>query len=191
MTIGIRAGGLAAASILVATLVTACDGTARQAGGHEGAGSMRLTSAAFVEGGPIPARNSRLGSDLSPQLAWEGAPEGTRSFALACVDRSPVAHGWVHWLVVGIPADAAALPEGASGSAMPHGSRELVNGFGTRGWGGPQPPPGTGAHVYEFTVYALDVADPRVADGGGIGDVLSAVRAHVLTTGVLNGTFER
>ena len=75
------------------------------------------------------------GQNLSIPLAWSGAPAETRSFALAIVDRSPVAHNWVHWLVVDLPATSDHLPQGASGTpAMPGGSRELNSSFGSTGY---------------------------------------------------------
>jgi phosphatidylethanolamine-binding protein (PEBP) family uncharacterized protein len=48
--------------------------------------SLSLTSTAFPSGARIPARHTCEGEDLSPPLAWSGAPPGTRSFALFCDD---------------------------------------------------------------------------------------------------------
>lgn len=152
---------------------------------------MRLTSPAFPDGTPMPAEHSRDGEDLSPPLGWSDAPPGARSFALACVDRHPAANGWVHWLVVDVPSEAAGLPSGASGTAMPPGSRELPNTFGRAGWGGPQPPRGTGPHTYEFTVYALDVPSLDVPGTASADDVLAAMSGHVLASGTLEGTYSR
>ncbi|HSV95429.1 MAG TPA: hypothetical protein VLM75_00695 [Spirochaetota bacterium] len=42
------------------------------------------------------------------------------------------------------------IPEGASPSRMPAGCLGLVNAFGFRGYGGPQPPGGSGMHRYEL-----------------------------------------
>src|SRR3989304_798449 len=44
--------------------------------------SFTINSTAFKEGGTIPKQYSCDGADISPQLSWEGAPAGTRSFAL-------------------------------------------------------------------------------------------------------------
>ena len=122
---------------------------------------MKLTSPEFADGGTIAARHAMRavagGDNVSIAYDWSGAPAQTRSFALALVDRSPVAHDWVHRLVVDITPQTSALPEGVSGSsAMPVGARELATTYGAIGYQGPQPPPGSGQHLYEATIYALD-----------------------------------
>ena len=55
------------------------------------------------------------GKNLSPALAWSGAPAETKSFALLVHDPDALTGGagWWHWLVVNIPADAAALAKDA------------------------------------------------------------------------------
>ena len=66
--------------------------------------------------------------------------------------------GFWHWIVTDIPATARALPRGAGtadGKQLPAGSRQFDTDFGAPGWGGPGPPPGSGPHHYNFTVYAL------------------------------------
>jgi Raf kinase inhibitor-like YbhB/YbcL family protein len=118
-------------------------------------------------------------------------PAGPRSFALAMVDLHPVAHGWVHWLVVDIPGSARSLAEGASGAAgMPDGSRELAGTRGAIGYGGPQPPPGSGDHRYETTLLALDVERLEVA-GATLTDVERATVGHIVGSATLIGIFGR
>lgn len=131
------------------------------------------------------------GSNVSPPLSWSGAPEGTMSFALECVDLAPIAHRWVHWLIVGIPAEVTSLVAGASRARMPAGARELSNGYGATGWGGPQPPVGSGVHEYHFTLYALNTARIEVADDASLDEFHAALRANVLASGSLTGTFQR
>ena len=121
---------------------------------------MEISSSAFKDGGKIPIQYVMPGAggkNISVPLSWKNAPSGTKSFALSMVDPHPVAQNWVHWLVINIPARAASLEEGASGKKMPPGSVELKNSFGDIGYGGPQPPKGTGDHPYVFTLYALNV----------------------------------
>jgi Raf kinase inhibitor-like YbhB/YbcL family protein len=157
---------------------------------------FQLTSTAYSQDGPMPARHATRavsgGENVSVPLEWSGAPEGTRSFALAMVDRSPVAHDWVHWLVVDIPVQAARLPEGASSTpAMPAGSRELVTSYGSEGYGGPQPPPGTGQHPYEMTLYALDATTVPLPARATLSQFEAAVAGHTLATARLTGYFGR
>ena len=109
---------------------------------------MRLESD-FADGGRILTpfvMRAAGGQNRSLPFQWHDAPEGTRSFALSIVDPHPVANNWVHWLVIDIPAETGELRGGASGREMPPGARELRNGFGQAGYGGPQPPPGSGDH---------------------------------------------
>src|SRR5438105_129575 len=54
-----------------------------------------------------------VGENISPPLAWSGAPEGTKSFAIVMLDpegRAPA--GVVHMVIYGIPGDVKAFAEG-------------------------------------------------------------------------------
>lgn len=99
------------------------------------------------------------GEDVSPHLAWSGAPDGTQSYAITVYDPdAPTASGFWHWAAFNIPAEVTELPSGASGSNMPSGAVELKNDGGTRGFVGAAPPPGHGPHHYHVVVHAVDVA---------------------------------
>ena len=98
------------------------------------------------------------GENLSPQLAWANAPEGTKSFVVTVYDPdAPTGSGWWHWVVYNLPADAKELAAGAgSGKAeLPAGAAQGRTDFGKPGFGGACPPPGDKPHRYIFTVYAL------------------------------------
>jgi Raf kinase inhibitor-like YbhB/YbcL family protein len=98
------------------------------------------------------------GEDVSPHLAWSGAPEGTQSYAVTMYDPdAPTASGFWHWAAFNIPADVTELPAGASGHNMPAGAVELRNDGGTTGYIGAAPPAGHGPHHYHIVVHALDV----------------------------------
>lgn len=97
------------------------------------------------------------GKNFSPALSWKNIPEGAKSFVISCIDKHPLAKGWVHWMVINIPSKITELPEDASLKKMPKTCVELNNSFGYAGYGGPQAPPGTGVHKYIFTIYALNV----------------------------------
>lgn len=131
---------------------------------------MKLWSDNFDSGQPIPAEFAfgkpdgagriALSDNRSPHLAWSGAPAGTRSFVLLCIDpdvptvpetvnrddatipvEQPRAE-FVHWVMVDIPADCHALPAGSAGEGIvprgkrnppgPAGSRQGVNDY--TGW---------------------------------------------------------
>ncbi|HXG39244.1 MAG TPA: YbhB/YbcL family Raf kinase inhibitor-like protein [Bacteroidota bacterium] len=101
------------------------------------------------------------GANISPQLSWENPPEGTKSFAVTMYDPdAPTGSGWWHWLMFDIPATTRELPTNAGDvkqNLAPKGAIQSVTDFGTRGYGGPCPPPGHGRHQYIITVYALKV----------------------------------
>lgn len=156
---------------------------------------LDIVSPAFVDGARIPAvhatRAVTSGENLSIPLRWTGVPAGAKSIVLSVVDHSPVAREWVHWVAVDMPPDTTELAAGASGQAMPVGSRELLNTSGSRGYSGPQPPPGSGDHPYEATIYALDVATLDIPDDVTAADIERAVSGHVLASGSTTGVFSR
>lgn len=102
------------------------------------------------------------GKNISPALAWSGAPAGTKSFALLVHDPDAPTGGagWWHWLMVNIPANVMSLAKNAGtadGSNLPAGTVQISTDFGSPGWGGPCPPVGDKPHRYIFTLYALGV----------------------------------
>jgi Raf kinase inhibitor-like YbhB/YbcL family protein len=155
---------------------------------------MQITSGAFKDGGKIPLQYVMPGAggqNLSVPLSWSNAPAGTQSFALSLVDPHPIAHNWVHWLVIDIPKDASSLPEGASGKKMPPGTVELRNSFGDLGYGGPQPPRGSGDHPYVFTLYALSVPKVELSRNTGLAAFKQALEGKTLATATVTGYFGR
>jgi Raf kinase inhibitor-like YbhB/YbcL family protein len=155
-----------------------------------------LKSSAFEDGQRMPVKYANTGvgggQNISIPLSWENPPEGTKSFAVATVDRHPVANNWVHWLVINIPGSVISLPEGASGTNnMPAGAKELNNTFGFQGYGGPQPPPGTGDHDYETTIYALNVEGLNLEANTSLGQFMDAIQGRVLGSAKLTGKFSR
>jgi Raf kinase inhibitor-like YbhB/YbcL family protein len=159
-----------------------------------GGPTMQLSSQAFGDGGKIPQKYVMPGAggqNQSLPLTWSGPPAGTKSFALSIVDPHPVARNWVHWLVVDIPGSATSLAEGASGKKMPAGVVELQNSWGKPGYGGPQPPPGTGDHPYVVTLYALSVPKLQVKAGAGLMGFKQALEGKVLATATITGYYGR
>lgn len=145
-----RAMGAGALTIVFATSAAAAD-------------PFTVTSTTFKDGQLMPrkvANNSAnnpncVGENVSPQLSWTGAPEGTKSFAILMED--PEGRGGAgvhHWVAYGIPATVTSFAEGEVSKA----SDKYVGGKSTQGVGnysGPCTPPGS-PHHYTFVVIATD-----------------------------------
>ncbi len=155
---------------------------------------MEISSTAFKDGEKIPIQYVMPGAggkNISVPLSWKGVPSGTKSFALSMVDPHPVARNWVHWLVINISAGATSLEEGASRKKMPPGSVELKNSFGEIGYGGPQPPKGTGDHPYVFTLYALSVEQVDLGPNSSLSGFKKALEGKTLGSATLTGKYGR
>jgi Raf kinase inhibitor-like YbhB/YbcL family protein len=156
---------------------------------------MRISSPAFQDGKPIPTRYAHPGvtggKNISLPVEWTAAPAETRSFALSIVDPHPVANDWVHWLVINIPKTVNSIPEGASGRTVPAGSKELYNTYGTLGYGGPEPPKGSGAHPYEVVLYALSADNLELPAGTSLSAFKKALEGKVIASAKTTGMYER
>lgn len=131
---------------------------------------MKLTSSSFADGGVIPAEfafcapdpksHATLSRNRNPNLAWSGAPPGTRSFAILCHDPDVPSRGedvnqegrtvpkslprvdFFHWVLVDLPAQrtevaagefsSSVTPRGKPGPAAAHGARQGINDY--TGW---------------------------------------------------------
>ena len=152
---------------------------------------MRLESASFRDGEPIPREHSRDGADSHPALAWSGAPSGTESFALICDDPDAPRGTWLHWVLFDVPASVSGLPSGvAKAGRHAAGGVHGKNDYGELGWGGPAPPRGHGVHHYHFRLYALD-QKLGLAPGASRRELEAAMKGHVLAEAKLTGTYRR
>jgi Raf kinase inhibitor-like YbhB/YbcL family protein len=152
--------------------------------------TLTVTSAAFAEGQPIPAKYTCDGRDVSPALQWHGAPAGAKSFALICEDPDAPGGTWVHWVIFNIGAGTTSLPENVrKEQTVKAGGQQGLNDFGKTGYNGPCPPAG-GAHRYFFRVYALD-ANLTLAAQVKKADLTKEMEGHIVAEGSLMGTYER
>lgn len=188
-----RRAAAALASCLLgfaATLVMVACASTVLAPSEEDEMAMQLSSAAFQDGAGLPAKYTCDGQNVSPPLAWSGAPSGTQSLALILEDPDAPLRVFTHWVLFNLPADATQLPEGVpQGDRLPNGALQGKNDVGRNGYGGPCPPPGP-AHRYHFTIYALD-RSLSLAAGASKGQALDAMQGHVLARGDLTGTYGR
>ena len=135
---------------------------------------MQLRSDNFADGQAIPSEFAfgkvaapfALSDNHSPHLAWKGAPEGTRSFVLTCIDSDVPSRGddvnqagrsvpadlprveFVHWLMANIPRECGELAAGA-----------CSDGITARGKRAPVGPPGSVQGVNDFTGWFADDKD--------------------------------
>ncbi|MEU8325053.1 YbhB/YbcL family Raf kinase inhibitor-like protein [Nonomuraea sp. NPDC048881] len=124
------------------------------------------------------------GGNVSPQLRWSGAPEGTRGYAVTCHDPdAPTGSGFWHWVLFDLPGETTELPRGAGTGpdfkGLPAGAVHARNDYGTKDYGGAAPPPGA-PHRYVFTVHALGVDELGVG-----GDASPAVVGFNITANTL------
>lgn len=157
---------------------------------------MKLTSQDFNHGDKLPQRQvlngmGQQGDNLSPHLAWDDVPPGTKSFVVTCYDPdAPTGSGWWHWVVANLPADTRELEQGAgSGKAeLPAGSLQTRTDFGSAGYGGAAPPKGE-SHRYIFTVHALDVDSLDVDEHASGALVGFNVHFHVLASASITAMY--
>jgi Raf kinase inhibitor-like YbhB/YbcL family protein len=165
--------------------------------------ALTLTSNDFKEGDMLGQQHvlseaygfGCAGGNLSPHLAWSGAPAGTQSFAVTCFDPdAPTGSGFWHWVVVNIPPDVTALPLGAGDPArgtMPAGALEVRTDFGKPGYGGPCSPPGSNVHRYLFTLHAVDMKALPVTADTSAAVVGFYLNFHAIEKATLIGLFRR
>lgn len=122
---------------------------------------MKLSSHTLVAGERIPVEHAMgvagptgpvPGANVSPHLAWSGAPAGTRSFAVICHDPDVpssaedvnqadrrVPYGlprvdFFHWVLVDVPPQLTELAAGLEGAGLtPKGKAPATQAHGRRG----------------------------------------------------------
>jgi len=149
---------------------------------------MELKSSSFTEGANIPPKYTCDAEDLSPQLRWDNAPAGTRTFALIVDDPDAPVGTWVHWVIYDLTAEIKELPEGVvKTDTVERGAKQGINDFRRVGYYGPCPPPGS-PHRYFFKLYALDTGTnlkPRASKQ----QLLDAIKGHILGEAQLMGRY--
>ena len=129
---------------------------------------------------------------MSPPLAWDGVPDGTKSLALILDDpdapdpKAPK-RVWVHWILYNIPPNAGGLAKNADKTGLPPGTARSVTDARKAKYGGPCPP--IGRHRYFHKLYALDTTiDLSEATKA---DLQAAMKGHVLAAAELVGTYQK
>lgn len=132
------------------------------------------------------------GDNRSPHLAWDGAPDGTRSYVVTCFDPdAPTPSGFWHWVLVDVPASTTELPTGAGdGGALPDGAFHVRTDYGTAAYGGAAPPAGDRPHRYYFVVHAVDVPTLGVDADASPAVVSFNLAFHTLARAIVTPTYQ-
>lgn len=128
------------------------------------------------------------GENISPALAWSGAPAGTKSFVLTMIDQDVSPAQWSHWIVVDLPATTTAL---ARNDNLPDGAHGIVSNFGDANYNGPCPPIRTGVHHYRITIWAMPNAMTSVPPNANAQDLSATLAKQAIGSASLIGTYVR
>ncbi len=155
------------------------------------AAAMELKSPDLAEGARISLDQVYArcgGANISPELAWSGAPAATKSFALTFIDLDVKPSEWSHWIVVGLSPHTTRLVRGAP---LPAGAKGVVSDFGDARYDGPCPPIGSGVHNYRITIWALPSADVVLPNGASAAALSAALARAAIASASLTGYFQR
>ena len=153
---------------------------------------LTVTSTAFQANAAIPKKYTGDGEDVSPPLAWAGAPAGAKEIALVCDDPDAPSGTFTHWVIWGVPAATTKLPENVAKTdtvAALGAAKQGKNDAQKIGYFGPAPPAGK-PHRYDFTVYALDKSID-LKPGATATELRGAMAGHILGVGSLRGKYGR
>lgn len=132
------------------------------------------------------------GKNISPRLAWSGAPDGTRGYVVTCFDPdAPIPGGFWHWIAVNLPADCTELPPdaGKDDDSLPGDAFHVRNDMSSRDYAGAAPPPGDQDHRYYFVVHAVDVDKLDVDEDASAAVVSFNLAFHTLARAVLTPVY--
>lgn len=153
--------------------------------------TISVASTAFADGQEIPSRHCGpgIGEGISPALAWDGVPEGTRRLLIVLedLDHPSTRHtGILAAAVLDATGAEGALPEGWFSRGNP-ALTWLKDYRGRRGYVGPRPLPGHGEHRYVVHVVAIDTPIMPPA-GTGLAAFVPMIAGRVTARGTLLGT---
>lgn len=168
--------------------------------------SFIILSKAFADG-KIDKKYGKYSGNIEQDIpqgsfpfSWEGAPEGTKSYAAVFIDYdNVVGEGiiWIHWLAANIPAEYEGLEENASRT-----DKNIVQ--GKHSWaldpeigmdendpvsyyyGGPAPE--DRPHEYELQLFALS-EKLELENGYYYNEFLKAIRGKVLGVAAIRGVY--
>ena len=152
-----------------------------------------VSSADVTAGAPLDDAQVADGGNTSPQLSWEGAPEGTKSYTVTCFDPdAPTPSGFWHWVLVDLPADVTSLDAGAGaeGASLPGGAFMCRNDGGSKAFTGAAPPPDDQVHRYFFVVHAVKEESLGVDSDASPAAVSFNLAFKTTGRAILHGTYQ-
>jgi Raf kinase inhibitor-like YbhB/YbcL family protein len=153
--------------------------------------SFTVTSTDVTDGQPLKDDQVADHGNTSPQLSWEGAPEGTKSYVVTCFDPdAPTPSGFWHWSLVDIPADVTSLDTGASSGDLPGKAFHVRNDGGEAGFMGAAPPQGDQTHRYFFVVHAVKEETLGVDADASNAVVSFNLAFKTLGRAIIHGTYQ-
>ncbi|MFA5367747.1 MAG: YbhB/YbcL family Raf kinase inhibitor-like protein [Dehalococcoidia bacterium] len=168
---------------------------------------MDIRSNVFENGGKLPAKCGAMGGNQFPGIVWRQAPEKTKTFALTVIDKNYAENktisewgnvtlppkeklkggDYAHLVLINIPGTERSLDKETDFGTILTGTAAE---FGQKGdvYAGPNPPPGTGVHEYEYRVYALDT-ELKLKQSDTLEEFRKAISGHVLAEAAITGRF--
>ncbi|MBV9044289.1 MAG: YbhB/YbcL family Raf kinase inhibitor-like protein [Alphaproteobacteria bacterium] len=158
--------------------------------GPAAAAGLTISSSDFKDDGALPVVHNYPrcgGQNISPDLRWVNVPAAARSLVLTMIDTTPQPNGWSHWLVVDLAPSSTGLGRGIA--QLPPGAKVVGSNFGDAFYDGPCPPPGTGVHRYEFTIWAMPGPATSIPANGPAKELSALLTktalAHATITGLV------
>lgn len=155
--------------------------------------SFTVTSQDVTDGAPLKDDQVAAKGNTSPQLSWEGAPAGTKSYVVTCFDPdAPTPSGFWHWVLVDLPGDVTSLDTGAgrAGAALPGNAFHVRNDGGDHGFMGAAPPQGDMPHRYFFVVHAVGEESLGVNADASPAVVSFNLAFKTLGRAIIHGTYQ-
>ena len=155
--------------------------------------SFTVTSDDVTDGAPLKDDQVAALGNISPQLSWSGAPEGTQSYVVTCFDPdAPTPSGFWHWVLVDLPASVTSLDAdaGADGASLPGNAFMCRNDGNQHAFMGAAPPQGDQVHRYYFVVHAVGPESLGVDASASAAVVSFNLAFKTLGRAIIHGTYQ-
>jgi Raf kinase inhibitor-like YbhB/YbcL family protein len=142
-----------------------------------------VSSSAFANNGPLPAKYTCEGSQMSPPLNVKNIPDGTQSLAVIMVDpKATPTRSNTYWMVWNVD-PSGRIPENLTTDYTAQNPYSKLYGYTAIC-------PVGGEHSYHFMVYALDTK-LTLGKNTTRAKLEDAMRGRVLAKGEITGVYKR